>query len=681
MVPYGPYGLITPAEVRRLAAEDRGVLQMTQEWEQCHGAFVPLAHLCGEVATLDPTKVAAHVSHYEGKLLDGTRVPTGAALCLRTTPVARLPQRAALLAKMGFHFVLDASGVAHEEPNTAETLIFRGKGEDASVAEKADALNLHGDGNHQTGPVVGVCGGHTGATQPKPVKSGALPKAHGWLVIVQNKAEFDRKGLEYDPTFMVVLPCHAGGGYIMGGTAMQSLYLHGKLPVVGTAKDAPHVMYMLRHYLPFSEAQLRALEADDVCPPRGTVVAVNWANVPESALQWRYIVGPVRKALSALEAAPNARFIRNARVGSECWLPGTLVANNTVAQVLHLCPHPKGASLQFASGRGQLMALALSSELKKAKHCPLDMLAFDGEGRLELTHFARRTNGMPLEAYVVKRPRDSQLARTTVRVFLGGEHQMRRYFCTCSASGKKRWVLYLADCTIDDVLQRADGTVVLTLRERPGHALARALLTDAAGLTAHRAQAAAQNAPLLQLPAPAAGAADAAQQAGAAPAGAAPPASRAVPTVSRAAPAPAARAPRASRAGGSADAAPARRSAAALAPLLHVGAAPAPLRSTPPPPPPAVRAASKRAASDCCDPSPSRPKRARGADGRGGQGAAGTAPLQLDVLARQAPQRFPACIHTHPPCWSVKCLDTRPLGVPERRNAPLRWEQRRRLKV
>jgi hypothetical protein len=39
-----------------------------------------------------------------------------------------------------------------------------------------------------------------------------------------------------------------------------------------------------------------------------------------------------------------------------------------------------------------------------------------------------------------------------VRVFLGGEHQMRRFFCTCSASGKKRWVLYLADCTIDDVL-------------------------------------------------------------------------------------------------------------------------------------------------------------------------------------------------------------------------------------
>jgi hypothetical protein len=38
-----------------------------------------------------------------------------------------------------------------------------------------------------------------------------------------------------------VLACHPGGGWAMGGEDMQSLYLHGKLPVEGPI-NIMHVM-------------------------------------------------------------------------------------------------------------------------------------------------------------------------------------------------------------------------------------------------------------------------------------------------------------------------------------------------------------------------------------------------------------------------------------------------------
>lgn len=34
---------------------------------------------------------------------------------------------------------------------------------------------------------------------------------------------------QYDPNEMYLLACHPGGGYTMGGSDMQSLYLHGKV--------------------------------------------------------------------------------------------------------------------------------------------------------------------------------------------------------------------------------------------------------------------------------------------------------------------------------------------------------------------------------------------------------------------------------------------------------------------
>jgi hypothetical protein len=59
---------------------------------------------------------------------------------------------------------------------------YRGRRDGALETNKADCLNLHTDGAHQTGPVVGVCGGHGGAAAaaraallPAPVRAASAP--------------------------------------------------------------------------------------------------------------------------------------------------------------------------------------------------------------------------------------------------------------------------------------------------------------------------------------------------------------------------------------------------------------------------------------------------------------------------------------------------------------------------
>ena len=91
------------------------------------------------------------------------------------------------------------------------------------TTSKCGSLNLHGDGKHQKGEVLGICGArgaalHAARTALLPAAAppaapacsdaapaqrgpcgtpacGVLPTPCGWLVIVPNRSEFLRRGL------------------------------------------------------------------------------------------------------------------------------------------------------------------------------------------------------------------------------------------------------------------------------------------------------------------------------------------------------------------------------------------------------------------------------------------------------------------------------------------------------
>jgi hypothetical protein len=109
-----------------------------------------------------------------------------------------------------------------------------------------------------------------GCTPP----AGPLPPPCGWMIIVPNRNEFVRRRwqhkvcahaharacsicalhkasylltitiptqLQYDPNEMYLLACHPGGGYVMGGRDMQTLYIHGKARHMRTMRARLHV--------------------------------------------------------------------------------------------------------------------------------------------------------------------------------------------------------------------------------------------------------------------------------------------------------------------------------------------------------------------------------------------------------------------------------------------------------
>lgn len=358
-------------QVDKLAQEDAQVVVWTQEWERSHGAL-QARFLASHGASGWPSRVAR-----------------------RTQPMGHLC---------------------------------------GGLYKKADCLNLHTDGSHQHGPVVGVCGargsaaaaaraallpspaqllplvsprdifqravwadnngvlgslpakladGGSAAEQPLGARGtplcGKLPRPCGWMVIVPNIAEFKRRGImaQYDAKELYVLACHPGGGYAMGGADMQSLYLHGKLPVECTEAEAMHVMYILRYYQDFPAARLEALDAAGLAPPAGSVLQVDWANPAASALRRTYLGGRVAKAVvHSAVATVNAALIRDRVPSAPVWLPGDQFRNHSVLQLLALAPHCKGASLDFLKNTGALSALFLKDESKKASDLEVDELSF-----------------------------------------------------------------------------------------------------------------------------------------------------------------------------------------------------------------------------------------------------------------------------------------------------------------
>ena len=394
-------------------------------------------------------------------------------------------------------------------------------------------MNLHTDGSHQRGPVVGVCGARgsaaaaaraallplsahpwlrspreifelacrawsgvrdslsaeiaDGSCAAKPLGArgtepcGKLPPPCGWMVIVPNRAEFKRRGImaQYDANEMYVLACHPGGGYAMGGADMQSLYLHGKLPVECTEAEAMHVMYILRYYQDFPAARLEALDATGLAPPAGTVLKVDWANPAASALRRTYLAGRVAKAVvHSAVAAVNAALIRERVPSAPVWLPGDQFRNHSILQLLALAPHCKGASLDFLKNAGVLSALFLKDETKQASDLEVDELSFacddtasrsadgisgcgagdDGSAGacaapvqplLRLVHYAwcvllvlhmplrhshaarclsRRPCGVALQPHRLRQLERTRDTRAPVRLFIGRTHQLRRFF-------------------------------------------------------------------------------------------------------------------------------------------------------------------------------------------------------------------------------------------------------------
>ena len=71
VIPFDAYQLADPGAVAALDAEDRdpaGAVRWTQEFEQTYGVFHPMAHLHGGLWTQDPDAMAAHVSHFGGRV-------------------------------------------------------------------------------------------------------------------------------------------------------------------------------------------------------------------------------------------------------------------------------------------------------------------------------------------------------------------------------------------------------------------------------------------------------------------------------------------------------------------------------------------------------------------------------------------------------------------------------------
>ena len=447
-------------------------------------------------------------------------------------------------------------------------------------------MNLHTDGSHQHGPVVGVCGargsaaaaaraallpspaqllplvsprdifqravwadnngvlgslpakmadGGSAAEQPLGARGtplcGELPRPCGWMVIVPNIAEFKRRGImaQYDAKELYVLACHPGGGYAMGGADMQSLYLHGKLPVECTEAEAMHVMYILRYYQDFPAARLEALDAAGLAPPAGTVLQVDWANPAASALRRTYVGGRVAKAVvHSAVATVNAALIRDRVPSAPVWLPGDQFRNHSVLQLLALAPHCKGASLDFLKNTGALSALFLKDESKKASDLEVDELSFAcddaaagggcgaGDGGsagagaapvqplLRLVHYARcvllvrhnplrcshaarcllrrRPCGVPLQPGRLRQLEQTRDTRAPVRLFIGRTHQLRRFFlgapllgaeqpaatgATRSSADSAPWIIYLADMYLEHLEQRSDGTLIMCMCEIP----------------------------------------------------------------------------------------------------------------------------------------------------------------------------------------------------------------------
>ena len=115
---------------------------------------------------------------------------------------------------------------------------------------------------------------------------------------------------------------------------------------------------------------------------------------------------------------------------------------------------------------------------------------------------ARSPSGKPLDASKLRRLQSTVTARSAVRLFLGRTHQLRRFFLGApaldAAAAVEPWgALYLADCVLEVVETRDDGTLIMRMREAEA-GTAGALLLDgaAAALEAHTARVAAHNSAL-----------------------------------------------------------------------------------------------------------------------------------------------------------------------------------------
>lgn len=192
----------------------------------------------------------------------------------------------------------------------------------------------------------------------------------------------------------------------------------------------------------------------------------------------------------------------------------------------------------------------MPQESKKATDVDVDVLDFDvtvdaeaarAKGSsagtvplLTLMHYVRCPSGKPLPVNRLAQLLATRDAGSTVRVFLGRNHQLRRFFAGGEALAGPRpaparrkahaalpeqapaaaaqvctepFILYLADCRLQSVQSQPNGTLVMTLREvlpaplpgaaTPVHAHKLLLPGAAAKLCAHASRVRVHNAKLL----------------------------------------------------------------------------------------------------------------------------------------------------------------------------------------